>query len=155
MMNEERTDWSGWMHDRGRRIRRVREFLGLSQDQVARLAGVSQGAVSRLEAGRGLATPMLIVLKLHLVLARALGAFDPALLDDQRRETLGLAELMAAAPTVPENGGPPITRDSDLEEMVQLYRSLSERQRRTLVAVVRATANSLVKGGSQEKSEMA
>jgi len=48
-----------------RQLRRVREFLGLSQDQVARLAGVSQGAVSRLEAGRGLATPMVVVLKVH------------------------------------------------------------------------------------------
>lgn len=144
------------MRELGRQIRRVREFLGLSQDQVARLAGVSQGAVSRLEAGRGLATPMLIVLKVHLVLARALSAFDPALLDDQIRETLGLGGLMAGAPAPPagENGAHPITRDRDLEEMVQLYRSLSERQRRTLVAVVRATANSLVKG-TEEKSERA
>jgi transcriptional regulator with XRE-family HTH domain len=33
-------------------VLRVREFLGLSQT-LARLAGVSQGAVSRLENGRG------------------------------------------------------------------------------------------------------
>jgi len=32
----------------GRRQRRVREFLGLSQEQLARLAGVSQRALSRL-----------------------------------------------------------------------------------------------------------
>ena len=153
MMTTDTRDWPARMRDLGRQIRRVREFLGLSQDQVARLAGVSQGAVSRLEAGRGLATPMLIVLKVHLVLARALSAFDPALLDDQIRETLGLGGLMAAAPTA-ENGSHPITRDRDLEEMVQLYRSLSERQRRTLVAVVRATATSLVHG-TEEKSELA
>ena len=153
MMTTDTRDWPARMRELGRQIRRVREFLGLSQDQVARLAGVSQGAVSRLEAGRGLATPMLIVLKVHLVLARALSAFDPALLDDQIRETLGLGGLMAAAPTA-ENGAHPITRDRDLEEMVQLYRSLSERQRRTLVAVVRATATSLVKG-TEEKSELA
>jgi hypothetical protein len=48
-------------------------------------------------------------------------AFDPALLDDQIRETLGLGGLMAAAPRA-ENGRSPITRDRDLEEMVQLYR---------------------------------
>jgi transcriptional regulator with XRE-family HTH domain len=154
MMTTDTRDWPARMRELGRQIRRVREFLGLSQDQVARLAGVSQGAVSRLEAGRGLATPMLIVLKVHLVLARALSAFDPALLDDQIRETLGLGGLMAAAPTAAENGAHPITRDRDLEEMVQLYRSLSERQRRTLVAVVRATATSLVKG-PEEKSEFA
>jgi transcriptional regulator with XRE-family HTH domain len=141
------------MRELGRQIRRVREFLGLSQDQVARLAGVSQGAVSRLEAGRGLATPMLIVLKVHLVLARALSAFDPALLDDEIRGTLGLGGLMAAAPPPGEPESLPITRDRDLEEMVQLYRGLSERQRRTLVAVVRATATSLVKA-TDEQSEL-
>jgi transcriptional regulator with XRE-family HTH domain len=132
------------MRDLGRQLRRVREFLGLSQDQVARLAGVSQGAVSRLEAGRGLATPMLIVLKVHLVLARALSAFDPAMLDDQIRDSLGFGGLIS-----PSRGdGPdpqPITKDPELEEVVQLYRGLPERQRRTLVAVVRATANSLAK----------
>src|SRR2546422_5488972 len=51
MMNEA-VDWREWMRGLGRPLRRVREFLGLSQDQVARLAGGSQGAVSRLEAGR-------------------------------------------------------------------------------------------------------
>jgi len=128
------------MRDLGRQFRRVREFLGLSQDQVARLAGVSQGAVSRLEAGRGLATPMLIVLKVHLVLARALGQLDPAVLDDQMRESLGLGGLMSF---VDRHEPLPITKDPELEEIVQLYHSLPERQRRTLVAVVRATAGSL------------
>ena len=47
--------WKEWMRAFGRQERRIREFLGLSQEQIARLAGVSQGAVSRLEAGRGLA----------------------------------------------------------------------------------------------------
>ncbi len=47
--------------------RRVREFLGLSQVQLARLAGISQGGVSRFESGRGLSTPLLVVvLLLHL-----------------------------------------------------------------------------------------
>src|SRR5881628_3669407 len=97
VMNEA-VDWREWMRGLGRQLRRVREFLGLSQDQVARLAGVSQGAVSRLEAGRGLATPMLIVLKVHLVLARALDQLDPALIDDQMRESLALGGLVSSAP---------------------------------------------------------
>jgi transcriptional regulator with XRE-family HTH domain len=144
MALNERGDWPIWMRDLGRQLRRVREFLGLSQDQVARLAGVSQGAVSRLEAGRGLATPMLIVLKVHLVLARALEQLDPALIDDQMRESLALGGLVSSAP---RNGDRemPITKDPELEELVQLYRALPERQRRTLVAVVRATAGSLAK----------
>ena len=147
MMND-RPDWPGRMRELGRQLRRVREFLGLSQDQVARVAGVSQGAVSRLEAGRGLATPMLIVLKVHLVLARALSAFDPAMLDDQIRASLGLGGLMAPTPDLSAADAAPITKDPDLEDMVQLYRGLSERQRRTLVAVVRATATSLSKAAA-------
>ena len=56
-------DWSSWIKGLGKQARRVREFLGLSQEQVARVAGVSQGAVSRFEGGRGLATPLLVVMK--------------------------------------------------------------------------------------------
>jgi transcriptional regulator with XRE-family HTH domain len=144
MVDEERTDWSGWMHDLGRRIRRVREFLGLSQDQVARMARVSQGAVSRLEAGRGLATPMLVVLKVHVVLARALAQLDAGLIDDQLRENLDLGSLVRFG-AADKNGDVPITKDPELEEIVELYHALTGRQRRTLVAVVRATARSLVK----------
>jgi transcriptional regulator with XRE-family HTH domain len=144
MTPNERGDWPAWMRDLGRQLRRVREFLGLSQDQVARLAGVSQGAVSRLEAGRGLATPMLIVLKVHLVLSRALGQLDPAVIDDQMRDSLGLGGLLSSTPTNGESELP-ITKDPELEELVQLYRALPERQRRTLVAVVRATAGSLAR----------
>src|SRR5207244_4864515 len=140
---KETVDWREAMRDLGRQLRRVREFLGLSQDQVARLAGVSQGAVSRLEAGRGLATPMMVVLKVHRVLTRALRAFDPAIPDEEVRATLGLERLIAP-PTDSGSREPlPITRDADLEMLVHLYRTLSERQRRTLVAVVRATVSSL------------
>src|SRR5437763_17021403 len=86
-MNET-VDWREGMRDLGRQLRRVREFLGLSQDQVARLAGVSQGAVSRLEAGRGLATPMMVVLKDHRELTRALRAFYAGIPARDGRPTL-------------------------------------------------------------------
>jgi transcriptional regulator with XRE-family HTH domain len=143
VMANETVDWREWMRGLGRQVRRVREFLGLSQDQVARLAGVSQGAVSRLEAGRGLATPMVVVLKVHWVLTRALRAFDPAIPDEEVRATLGLESLIAPPTDRGSREPPPITRDADLEMLVQLYRTLPERQRRTLVAVARATASSL------------
>jgi transcriptional regulator with XRE-family HTH domain len=146
----ERTDWSTWMRELGVRLRRVREFLGLSQEQIARLAGVSQGAVSRLEGGRGLATPMLIVLKIYLVLARALGELDAGLVDDHLR--LGNAVLAEIAPRI-DAGEPPIVKDRDLDEMIRLYRGLPERQRRMLVAVVRATADSLVRPVPGNKAE--
>ena len=136
-------DWREWMRANGQQVRRLREFLGLSQEQLAQLAGVSQGAVSRLEAGRGLATPLVVVLKVHVVLTRALRALDPEIPEDQVRTTLGLESLIGPPTGVGAYEPLPITRDQDLEMLVQLYRSLPERQRRTLVAVVRATASSL------------
>jgi len=148
-MEAERIDWSAWMRELGRRLRRVREFLGLSQDQVARMAGVSQGAVGRLEAGRGLATPMLVVLKVHVVLGRAVANLDPAMLDDQLRQSLDLAGFARLGEANLDGQEPvAITKDPELEELVDLYRSLTGRQRRTLVAIVRATAHSLVKAPS-------
>ena len=68
----DKAEWQAWMRSLGLQVRRVREFVGLSQEQVARTAGVSQGAVSRLEAGRGLGTPLLVILKVRLALTRAL-----------------------------------------------------------------------------------
>jgi transcriptional regulator with XRE-family HTH domain len=147
MLGHGRPDWPGWMRQLGRRLRRVREFLGLSQDQVAKLAGVSQGAISRLEAGRGLATPMLVVMKVHVVLASALAQLDPNVLDDQLRQSLDLGGLVSG--TLAGDAPVAITKDRHLEEIVQLYRGLTERQRRTLVAVVRATATSLAKAASE------
>src|SRR5262252_7462961 len=72
-------DWPKFIRDAGQRIRKAREFLGLSQDQLARLADVSQGAVSRVEAGRGMATPLLTFTKINQVFAKALSEIDPAM----------------------------------------------------------------------------
>jgi len=121
----------------------VREFLGLSQDQLARLAGVSQGAVSRLEAGRGLATPMLVILKVNLVLRRALRDVDPALLNDDLRRVLQIEERLS--PRVDDTGfdALPVTKDPLLEDLILLYRRLPERQRETFLSVVRAAAEAL------------
>src|ERR1043165_8224763 len=88
-------DWREWIRAFGRQERRVREFLGLSQEQLARLAGVSQGAVSRLEAGRGLATPMLVILKINLALRRALRDVDPSLLNDELRRVMQIEERLS------------------------------------------------------------
>jgi transcriptional regulator with XRE-family HTH domain len=142
---DHRTDWPAWMRDLGGQLRRVRGFLGLSQEEVARLAGVSQGAVSRLEAGRGLATPMLLVIKVHSVLVEALGAFDPAAVGDDIRDTLRLDGPFTGGDG---NGGGSFTRDPELDELVNLYRGLPERERRTLVAIMRATAGSLARAVS-------
>ena len=136
-------DWRAWMKDLGDRARRMRELLGLSQDQLARYAGVSQGAVSRLEGGRGLATPMLVILKINLAFRRALLDVDPALLNDDLRRALEIEQRLS-----PPVGGVgfnalPLTKDPVLEQIVLLYRSLPERQRDTFLSVVRAAAEAL------------
>lgn len=140
-------DWSRWMRALGRQGRRAREFLGLSQEQLAEFAGVSQGAVSRLEAGRGLATPMLVVLKINLALTHALRKVDPTLLNDELRKVLEIEHRLS--PPVGDLGfdALPLTQDPDLEEMVRIYRGLPERQRRTFLSVARATAGALGPNG--------
>ena len=143
-------DWKEWMRDFGRQERRVREFLGFSQDQLAKLAGVSQGAVSRLEGGRGLATPMLVVLKINLAMRRALREVDPALLNDDLRRALAIEERLS--PPVGDVGfeALPLTKDPVLEQLVLLYRHVPERQRDTFLSVVRAAADALA--GTPPKS---
>lgn len=136
-------DWREWMRGLGRQARRIREFLGLSQEQIARAAGVSQGAVSRLEGGRGLATPLLVVVKLNVAVRRALAAYDPELLSPEARAILDRTDLH-----VPDSGASrfieyPLAKDVGVEELVRLYRGLPERQREKLLAVVRATASAL------------
>ena len=133
-------DWSGWIKGLGRQARRVREFLGLSQEQVARMAGVSQGAVSRFEGGRGLATPLLVVMKVNAALRRGVSTIDPEMLSEDARNLLLLDERV---PGWNESAPPPITKDPELEELVRLYRDLPERQRQQLLTVVRATATAL------------
>src|SRR5262245_64411788 len=75
--SQPKPDWAKFIRDSGQRIRKAREFLGLSQDQLARLADVSQGAVSRVEAGRGLAAPVLTVVQLNRAMAEGILGHAP------------------------------------------------------------------------------
>src|SRR5215813_13879933 len=139
-------DWSGWLKGLGKQARRVREFLGLSQEQVARVAGVSQGAVSRFEGGRGLATPLLVVMKVNAALRSGVSAMDRDILSEEARSLLLPNEQV---PGWSDATPPAITKDPELEELVRLYRDLPERQRQRLLTVVRATAVAL--GASVEE----
>lgn len=132
-------DWARWMRELGAQVLRVREFLGLSQDQLSRLAGVSQGAVSRLENGRGMATPLLVVTKICGALRDALAHMDPTLLsaEAQRIITSGLSLPDARRPF------PSPAQDPGVEELLRVYHRLTERQRHQLLAVLRATATAL------------
>jgi len=138
MSEPEPIDWVRWIRALGRQSRCVREFLGLSQEQLARLAGVSQGAVSRLEAGRAMYTPVLVVVKIYLALAHELRKIDPAILRDDVRRVLELG-----GPRGTRAHAPAVEVDPDVADLVQLYRGLPETKRRALVSVVRAAAKAL------------
>lgn len=137
-------DWATWIRGLGRHVRRLREFLGLSQEQIAKMAGVSQGAVSRLEGGRGLATPLLVVMKINAALRRAVQTIDPDLLSDDARRLL--AKDPRATPDMGQGSFEtyPILKEAALEEMIALYRELPDRHRQKLLAVVRATTSALI-----------
>src|SRR5262249_2974919 len=96
--------WRQWITDFGAHVRRVREFLGLSQEQVARAAGVSQGAVSRFEGGRGLSPPFVGIMKSQLGLAHALKQLEPDLLTDEVRRFMKRPEVLK----LPDDPGSPV-----------------------------------------------
>jgi hypothetical protein len=86
---------------------------------------------------------MLVILKINLVLTRALRTVDPQLLDDDLRRVLEVEDRLS--PPVGELGyhAIPITKDPHVEELVRLYRQLPERQREAFLSVVRAMATAL------------
>jgi transcriptional regulator with XRE-family HTH domain len=132
-------DWGRWMRQLGAQVLRVREFLGLSQEQLARVAGVSQGAVSRLENGRGMATPLLVVTKICAALRDALTHIDHSLLSAEARLIVA-SGLQLPDPRRP---CPSPAHDPGIEELLRIYHRLSDRQRKQLLAVLRATAAAL------------
>jgi transcriptional regulator with XRE-family HTH domain len=143
-------DWREWMRALGVRQRRIRQFLGLSQDELARRAGVSQAAVSRLETGRGLATPLLIVLRVGQALVRELRQLDPAILNASLRgavETPDLLPAFAARPLHPEASAD----ERGADEVVALYQALPESQRRDFLVFLRAAADALGEMGGAAK----
>jgi transcriptional regulator with XRE-family HTH domain len=142
----EEPGWRAWMQDLGRRQRRLREFVGLSQEQVARLAGVSQGAISRLETARGLATPLLIVVKINTVLAHELRRLDPTLLSAELREAVELHGALTASGSALGLGDLQLADDPQLEEIVRLFRETPERHRPGALSVLRAMVAGLKKG---------
>jgi transcriptional regulator with XRE-family HTH domain len=135
------------MGDFGGQIRRVREFIGLSQAELARRAGVSQGAVSRFEGGRGLKTPYVVILRINLACADVLRGLDPGTLNDDVRRFMEHLDLLGPPR---EPGGPPhggtdigrleITAEQELETLVRLYRTLPDERRRAFVAAMKALA---------------
>jgi hypothetical protein len=78
----ENEDWGVWLRRLGGAMRDLRESLGLSQEELATSAGLSQGSVSRFENGRSSHIGALVVLKLGAAVVRQCrGPKEPVLLD--------------------------------------------------------------------------
>jgi DNA-binding XRE family transcriptional regulator len=134
------TDWNTWMRRLASQLRRLRRFLGLSQGELARRAGVSQGAVSRLETGRARMTPLVVVLKIGVVLRQSMAVFDRDVPSDELRAALdGLDRLVPFARQADACPGP-ITTDTKLVDLVRLFRAAPDGERRIVLAILRAVA---------------
>ncbi len=137
-------DWEGQLiRDLGKWTKKVREFLGYSQDKLAKLADVSQGAVSRVEAGRGKATPLLTFTKINQVFAKALGEIDESMLSDDVRAMLERARFLATPVPDERQPSPLMLVDPVLTRLISTYQTLPERDRRGFLSVLDATASSL------------
>ena len=143
-------DWRAWWQAFGKQHREIREVLGFSQEEHARLAGVSQGAVSRLEAGKGIATPMVVILKINLVIRGALQGMDPGLLKDELRHFLELERRIS--PPIAGTGFNvlPITDHPAMQELVRLFRTVPERNHDAFFSIMREAALALSRGGATD-----
>jgi transcriptional regulator with XRE-family HTH domain len=132
------------MRQIGLRVRRARESLGLSQDEVARSAGISQGAVSRLESGRGQRTPFLSVVRVLMVLVRKLRGLDPALLTPETHGLVRAAELVGLPSSMTSGGdeaGAEVVEPTEgaaallpeIERLIRTYRALPPTRRTAFV----------------------
>jgi transcriptional regulator with XRE-family HTH domain len=145
--------WRTWLRDIGALARRMRETVGLSQEQLGRLAKVSQGAVSRFEQGRGLSTPWVVAVRIRVVLAARLRNLGPDVLtDDVRRfveatEHYGLPSELSKPPALAELSAA-ITPDVGLEQALRTYARLPAERRRTFAFVVNALADALASADS-------
>jgi len=136
-----RVDWQSRIRAFGEQVRRVRKLAGLSQEELARAARVSQAAVSRLERGTGTSPPLVLVLKIVHVLSAALGAgaHGPG---ETLEDALSGGRWFAVLLEDREPGTAPAP-DHALDGLMRLYRDLPEDQREIVVRLAQAIASIL------------
>jgi transcriptional regulator with XRE-family HTH domain len=135
--------WRPWMVELGQQIRRLRRLVGLSQQELAELADVSQGAVSRLETARGLATPLLIVVKINLALTAELRKFDTTVSNAGLSRTRSVPDLLRLPDGALGSDRISCSPDPTFEAFVRLFRETSVRHREGLLAIMRAAIAAL------------
>jgi len=134
---------------RSRYTRRLRTLVGLSQQGLAERAGVSQGAGSRLEAGRAVNTPLVTVMKIKAAMRLALAALGPGVLSE---ETQRLVNVPARGTPATGDGFAkvPLTVDPLLGEWVDLFWQVPDRDRQGLLLVLKVLAQVLALSRGRE-----
>src|SRR4029450_1339518 len=132
-----------WVLDLGQQIRRLRELVGLSQQELAQLARVSQGAVSRLESARGLATPLLIVVKINLALTTELRKLEGTVSNADLCPTRGVQALLRWPAGAVGLDTVHITPDPTFEAFVRLFHETRPRHRDRLLPILRSAVAAL------------
>jgi len=134
------------MRGLGALAREMRELLGLSQEQLARIARVSQGAVSRFERGDALSTPWIIAIKIRVALAARLRQLEPDVLTDDARRFLAQTALYG----LPDDPSLPPRLDiiallpaPELTKMARAYAKLPESARGKFVTIMFGVAKAL------------
>jgi transcriptional regulator with XRE-family HTH domain len=129
-------EWKLWMRGLGGAIRRARALAGISQAELAHLAGVSQGAVSRLESARGLSTPLVGVLR---VLAALRGPLVTVPRSELPQDLGLLLDLTASG-----SQGAATGLDAGLLALMESYRAMKPTQRALFLRVASATAEAIL-----------
>lgn len=117
----------------GAKVRRMRRVLGLSQEQLAQAAQVSQGAVSRFESGQCGQLSFHTVAAVFCALVAAYAPQVERVAPDIRQ---ALAVVVGVWPMAVEDHGFRVFEDAGLEQLLGWYHALDAERRALLVRLL-------------------
>lgn len=136
-MRETTPEWLRHIAMLGHVVQELRQMLGLSQQTLADRAGISQGAISRLESGEHPEVPLISVARV----AQALSQLAPWVDGVLPRTQSALFELARdLPPSVTGKGEPP---DPGLRRLLNAYWLLTPPRRAVLIELVLPLASYL------------
>ena len=114
-------------------VHNLRDLLQLSQDQLARCAGVSQGAISRMEAGRCTDTPLVTYARVAAAFCRELAPLRDQVTPDVRAVLDAVDGLLT---TGSQRRALNLFADPTLRELIRVYARLPDADRASYAALV-------------------
>lgn len=142
--------WRDWMRTFGAHLELLRRFFGLTQEELAAEANVTEGTVRRLEEGLLLELSFVDVIRINRTLAHRLRSVDPALLAPEVQGFLQHLDYLA----LPDEQGPPapggvtiqrfqMFADPTVVELLELFLPLPRERRPILIEMLRTVAREL------------